>query len=159
MTAAKEKRICSMPYRSGDKKESSWPPPRKLKGYRGKFYLDPETGKLLKGEPPKKRSEAAFILPDEIPETESMATADRKKFTSRSKLFEHYREHGYECTGGDHLGQKRELPDPKKERAQLEADAERAYFDIKYDRVPFTEYEKELCRKEENAFQAYKKRQ
>jgi hypothetical protein len=156
---SKEKRICSMPYKAGNKKESSWPPPRKLRGYRGKFYLDPVTGKLIPGEPPRKVSETAFVLPDEIPETESMATAEGKRFTSRSRLFEHYRQHGYECTGGDHLGVRPEPPDPKKQMEELRADAERAYFDIKYDRVQSTEYEKELCRQEENAFQAYKKRQ
>jgi hypothetical protein len=88
-----------------------------------------------------------------------MATAERKMFTSKKKLIEYDRSHGFVHTGGDHLGEKRELPDPKKQRAEIEADAERAYYDIKYDRVPFTEYEKEICRKEENAFQAYKKRQ
>jgi hypothetical protein len=40
---------------------------------------------------------------DEIPPTESHATDEGKIFTSKSKLFQHYKEHGYECTGGDHL--------------------------------------------------------
>lgn len=154
-----EKKIQSMPYCAGNKKESSWPPPLKLKGYRGKFYLDKDTGELLPGDPPKKRNAGYFIQNDEIPATESMATAERKMFTSRKKLEAYDLSHGYRHTGGAHMQEKEAPPDPKKQFEELREATTKAYYDIKYDNVPFTEKEKELCRQEENQFNQYKKRQ
>jgi len=122
-------------------------------------YWDHEKQKFVEGLPGKrqKTDEAPFIQTDEIPPTESMATADREIFTSKRKLFDHYKAHGYECTGGDHLG--RTPPKPKKSTPrELKEMAEKAYYDIKYDKIPIDERSKEICRNEERAYQEFLKR-
>lgn len=145
--------IKSKIFQHGSEKESKAIPDLPKKGVRGRFWFNPETGKM-QNEPYMTAAQKAayFIQTDEIPPTESMATADRKIFTSRKKLEEYDRQHGFIHTGGAHLGQKPEEYDPKKQAEEIREDARRAHADIKYDRVPFTELEKELCRREERAF-------
>lgn len=122
----------------------------------GWWDKESQTFVYSKPEAPRKE-ESAAILTDEIEPTESMATADREIFTSRRKLFDHYKAHGYECTGGDHLGRK--PPELKRSTPrELKDMAEKAYMDIKYDRIPIDERSKERCKTEERAFQEYQRR-
>lgn len=102
--------------------------------------------------------ETIRIQTDEIEPTESYATDERRIFTSRRKLYDHYKEHGYEVTGGDHLGRK--PPEPKRsDPKEIRDMAEKAYYDIKYDKIPIDERSRELCRQEERQYKEYLKRQ
>lgn len=99
---------------------------------------------------------APFIQPDTIPPTESMATANREIFDSKSRLMEHYKKHGYECTWGERpKGPKGYKPD-KEQIANDWREAERL---AKWGMVPLSEKEKQRCIEEERAYEAWKKRQ
>lgn len=132
--------------------------PRHGAGERGLYKYDLKSNSFVKVAAPKK-----IILPyihtDEIPPTESMATANREIFTSKSRLKQHYKEHGYEMTGGDHLGQKRESEKERKERQRREIreETEKALNLVKYNEAPLSELEKEIARREEREWKQYKK--
>lgn len=104
----------------------------------------------------KPKAEAPMVITDDIPPTESMATLDAPVFTSKRKLRQHYKEHGYIETGGEHLKLKpREpyKPDPREIRDAVA----KALNDIRYGNVQFTEREKELCKQEQRKFEQYKR--
>jgi len=121
--------------------------PKHGAGERGVFaFRDGEFVRI--DESKKKRVIAPTVITDEIDPVESYADFDRPVFTSKSALRRHYREKGFYETGGDHLDQKPTSEDPeavaKYDREMIEA----AYMDVKYNRVPFTEEEKELHKRE-----------
>ena len=92
---------------------------------------------------------APYVQDDTIPDTESYATDEGKKFNSKSALMRHYKEHGYECTGGDHLTGspvqgRRYKANPEEIRATV-MEAERK---IKWGMAPCTERDKERWRQE-----------
>lgn len=89
------------------------------------------------------RRQVHAVITDEIEPIESMATAKREIFTSRSQYRRHLKQHGYRETGGEHL---KDAPKPKTEAEELaeqKKDIEQSYYDVKYDRVEFTEREKQ----------------
>jgi hypothetical protein len=99
----------------------------------------------------ERKKELHFVQEDTIDPVVSHATAEGRVFDSRSKLMEHYKEHGYEVTGGDHLTG-HGLNDGFNigfDEAMTRDAVEKAVMDIKYDKVPFTEREKEACRREQ----------
>lgn len=130
--------------------------PRYGIGVRGLFRIDPETGECCQIDKPKKIEVAApMVFTDEIEPLESMATPHREIFTSKSRLRRHYKEHGFRESGGDHLrtlGLKTKEEEEAEERAMRE-DIERAYYDVKYDRVEFSEEEKENHRREQRRWE------
>ncbi len=131
-------------------------------GVRGLFKFDHDKKELVKiDKAPKIKVEAPHIQTDEIPPTESMATADREMFTSKSKLKAHYKSLGYEITGGDHLNQKPESEAEKKERhrQEIREDVAKTLNDLKYGNIPLTEQEKALAEEEQRQWKAYLKRQ
>lgn len=132
-------------------------------GVRGVFKWDREKRELVEIKVEKKAPEPkVYIQTDEIPATESMATADRKYFTSKVKLEEYNRAHGFRTTGGDHLHQKISPPsisDKEKRRREMNEDVERAMMDVKYGRVEFTEEQKQLHIEEERAWKRAQERQ
>lgn len=99
------------------------------------------------------------VQDDTIPPTVSHATDEGKVFTSRSALYAHYKEHGYECTGGAHLTGKG-VADFKYETdvEGLRSDIAENLNKIKWGMAPISERERELCRMEERAYQEYKNR-
>lgn len=116
-------------------------------GERGHFRYDPETKSFVKIDRPQRVQKPVGIITDEIAPTESYATFDAPIFTSRSKLRQHYRQHGYVETGGDHLNIKpraKTQEDLEREAREDKELVEQAYMDVKYQRVPFTEKEKQL---------------
>lgn len=112
-------------------------------GERGKFVF--RNGKMVRYRKPKPKI-VPEIISDEMPPTESMATPARQIFTSKKKYRQHLALHGFRETGGEHLkgpsvSSIRE--EEEREDRQRREDVVKAYFDIKYDRVQFTEAEKE----------------
>jgi hypothetical protein len=146
---------------------------------RNKVYrYDNKTGTAVEIKPKSAPIvDAPFVQDDTIPPTESHATDERKIFDSRQKLFEHYKQHGFECTGGSHLKGRHAGPHNRK---VFESDAERArkaewgmlkvdptvrdtvakeFNKTKWGMTPLTEREKERCSREEEIYQNYLKRQ
>lgn len=125
--------------------------------FRGVLVWDNDTN-TFREKRKERKVETHFVISDEIPETESMATQDREYFTSRSKYYRHLKEHGYHVK---EAGEDSTKPVPKDHEAyvrELKDAAEKAYHDIKNDRIPFTEEEKARWREEERLYQAWKKR-
>lgn len=82
---------------------------------------------------------------------------DDKIYYSRSAYLNSLKDAGYEVTGGDHLKQETKLWTPDEEK--IRETAEKAYHDIKNDRVEISEESKELNKREEEQWDLYKKRQ
>jgi len=121
-------------------------------GIRGKFIFNPKTKELEPYEKPQKII-APEVITDELSEpVVSHATHKKQIFTSKRAYRKHLAVHGFRETGGDHLHTpsrsdiKREQEREDRERRE---DMEKAYFDVKYGRVEFTEAEKERHRREE----------
>ncbi len=121
---------------------------------RGRFTHDKEGNFVPYVKPPT--PEVFSVITDEIPPTESMATPFREIFTSKRKLFKHYRENGFIDTGGE---QPKQRPRPRPNFEQIRDAALKAYHDIKNHRVPMTEWEKHICEQEQRKYQEYKKAQ
>lgn len=102
---------------------------------------------------------APNVQDDTIPPTVSHATEEGLVFTSLSKLKEHYKQHGFEMTGGDHFTGKG-IADwkYKADREDLRRDVEKSLNKIKWGMAPISEKERELCKSEEREFQAYRRR-
>jgi len=98
------------------------------------IWFDKETG----------LPESHGLVMDEIEPTESYATDERKIFTSRSKLMEHYKENGFECTGGDHIKGKgmQDFKYPKTPREEINASVEKTLNQLKWGEAPLTEKER-----------------
>lgn len=142
-----------------------------MPGERGFFKYDHVSGQMVPVEslkPKRQEVNAPNIQTDEIEPTESWATDEGKIFTSRAKLDAHYKEHGYVRTGGEHLKSAQErleasCPVPstaeiERRRREIREDAEKAYYDIKYDRVPISEKEKQLVKNEERQWESFRRR-
>lgn len=116
--------------------------PRFGPGVRGVFAF--RDGQMVQVEQAKKITvPAPFVHQDTIDEIESMATPHREKFTSKARYREHLRQNGFRESGGEHL---RDIPKGKsdeEESREWKEEIEKAYYDVKYDRVDFTEAEKE----------------
>ena len=108
-------------------------------------WFSPEVAQQIK--------EIHYIQTDEIPPTMSHATSEGKIFTSKSKLFQHYKDHGFECTGGDHLTGKG-VADFRyiSNHDETMADVAESLRKIKWGMAPLTEKEKEICRREEQQY-------
>ena len=126
---------------------------------RTKYRFDKATQKMVEvdlGHKPKQ--ELHYVQGDEIEAVESMATDQREIFTSRSALKRHYKEHGYEMTGGDHITGK-PIPAPKASREEIRISLLQAKQKLEWGMAPMNEKEKEICNQEERAYREYKKRQ
>lgn len=129
-------------------------------GERGRFVwwegrLIPESEK-----PKEEKRETHSVITDELdPPIQCMHCFHPNFFTSRSKYLRHLKEFGYRVTGGDHLKDvmKLEIEEMKKGAEKKEAEmvetVKQAVQDVKYDRVYFSEYQKELFKREERACQ------
>lgn len=123
--------------------------------FRGVLYWDSET-KSFKEKRKERKIDTHFIITDEIPETESYATDERLKFTSKKKLYEHYKQHGMVVK---EPGMNPEHAAPyKADPREIRDEIEKAYMDIKYDRIPMSEEEKQKWKEEQRKEQAYKRR-
>ncbi len=135
---------------------------------------DKATQKMVPLNKKKVDVDAPFVQMDEIPPTMSHATSEGLVFTSRSKLLQHYKENGFECTGGSHLtgegiGPKRkERLDPREiaRRAEwgmlrvdpeIRAEVMKAKQRLEWGMAPLSEREKSLCQEEERQYKMYAK--
>jgi hypothetical protein len=141
------------------------------------FVFDKRQNRMVPMGSQLKDVEAPFVQDDTIPPTLSHATDEGLVFDSRSKLNEHYRQHGFECTGGDHLtgkmftGETGKVFDSEAERSrkaewgmlnidpEIRALALEARRKAKWGMAPLSEREKESCLREERIYQEYRKRQ
>lgn len=123
-------------------------------GERGIFKYNKETGKFDPVKEKPKAHVAPYIQTDTIEPMRSHATYDSPTFESKSALRRHYKDHGFRETGcapdviSKELCESQEAMDRENQRAMKE-DLEQAYYDAKYDRIEFTEAEKENHRREE----------
>lgn len=123
---------------------------------RGLFVFDTVKQKLVPVTRYKKAPiELPSVITDEIPPTLSHATKEGRVFTSKAKLRQHYRENG--CIEVGKWTPSKYKPVEVDEAAIRDA-AEKAYYDIKYDRIPIDEKEKAICLEEERRFKVHKKR-
>ena len=115
-------------------------------GERGVFAF--RDGELVRIKEPKKIARAPMVMTDEMEPMESYATHEKRVFDSKSAYRRHLKEHGFKETGGEHLKdsmrvQTKTASDSERERAYDKEMVEKAYMDVKYGRVPFTEKEKQ----------------
>lgn len=124
--------------------------PRFGSGIRGLFRFDKKTHQTVPiKEAPKLKSLAPMISTDTIEPIMSHATHEGKIFDSKSAYRRHLRENGFEDTGGEHLKDVRPPKTDEEEMTECVEDVEKAYYDVKYGRVQFTEKEKENHLREE----------
>lgn len=99
------------------------------------------------------RKRSAQVAEDTIPPTES--PIDGTIFNSKSALYEHYRQHGYECTGGSHLTGKG-LADMKY-KADVDQARDMAHqieSQVKWGMFPFDERDKQFHIEEERRYKS-----
>jgi hypothetical protein len=141
----------------GDPKEATW-----LSDYgtgeRGFFHLDKESKKLKKGFPKREytTAEVHAVIQDTIDPIESMAVQEKLVFESKSAYRRHLKEHGFVEAYGE--VKKPKVVDKEAKRREIREEVEKAYYDIKYDRIPISEKERHLCKQEQQKYQDWKKR-
>jgi len=125
-------------------------------GVRGHFVWCPKTRKMKRAKKQQKK-QVHGVIQDTMEPIESMATPHREKFDSRSKYRKHLKAHGFEDVGKVQVN----LPSAsdlrereEKEDRERREDIERAHMDIKYDRVQFSEREKQNHIEEERRCRA-----
>ncbi len=77
---------------------------------------------------------AAFHRDEMLDGVESPITGE--KFYSKSALLQHYKENGYECTGGSHLNGNKNIKPPIADGAKIRADTEMIFNKIRNDEIP-----------------------
>lgn len=126
-------------------------------GERGLFYWNRETKMLeRRASAPKQVVNAPFVIKDEIiGGIESMVTG--KTHYSKSSLRREYKAHGMIEKGNDRAAKPRG-PTREEHYRDIRQDTEKAYYDLKYDRVPLTEKEKHQCEMERRELEKLKRR-
>jgi hypothetical protein len=125
---------------------------------RGHWKLDKATRKLVPiGNTPKEIA-APYVLTDEIPPTESLAVWEKPVFTSKKKLYDHYKEQGVTVKEKGMLEVNPERVKPTDEK-ELRDDIAMAANQLRWDEVPLSEKEKAICQKERREMEDYKRRQ
>lgn len=120
-----------------------------------RWRFNPKTKKVeLVDEMERVDPDAPNVITDEIEPTMSMTGTD-KIYTSKSKLRQEYKELGFVETGGERI---KAQPRAKPDRQAIREAVEKTYYDIKYDRIPISERERERCKQEERAYQNWKRR-
>jgi hypothetical protein len=126
-------------------------------GERGLFYWNRET-KMLERKPIQKKQEvnAPYVLRDEIlGGIESMVTG--RTHYSKSTLRREYKAHGMIEKGNDRAAKPKGMTEEERYK-DIREDTEKAYYDLKYDRVPLTEREKHQCEMENRELQRMRRR-
>lgn len=118
------------------------------KGRRGVFFWNKQTGEFELA-PPKPSIcavNAPFVIRDEIiGGIESMV--DGKVYDSKSALRRSYKQHGVIEKGNDRIPRARPQTREELER-EIREDAEKAFYDLKYDRVEISEWDREQNKRE-----------
>lgn len=124
---------------------------------RGSWRYIKETRSFRKIEAIEKpKVEVPFVQPDEIPPTLSHATTDGQVFTSKRKLMQHYKEHGFVVRekGMEPIPPGPYKPDPR----EIREAAAKALNDLRWGNIPISEAERECNKRELKALEDYKKR-
>lgn len=128
------------------------------KGRRGVFFWNKEAGEFQLV-PPKKSIydvNAPVVIRDEIiGGIESMV--DGRVYDSKSALRRSYKQHGVIEKGNDRIPRSRTQTREELER-EIREDAEKAFYDLKYDRVEITEWQREQNKRELEALEREKRR-
>lgn len=131
--------------------------PKYGSGIRGFFKYDHKQGKLVAVDKPKPAVVAApYVHQDTMEPIESMVNQDREMFDSKSAYRRHLKANGFVESYGQTFTP--EKPDLEAKRRELRDTIEKSYHDLKNDRVPLTEKEKELCKQEQRKYQDWVKR-
>jgi hypothetical protein len=128
------------------------------KGRRGIFFWNKETGEfeLAPPKPSITAVPAPFVIRDEIiGGIESMV--DGKIYDSKSRLRRSYKENGVIEKGDDRVARQRQQTREELEK-EIRDDAEKAFYDLKYDRVEISEWQREQNNKEIQALEQEKRR-
>lgn len=122
-----------------------------------RFYYDRDLQRVVEQVIIPKDISAPNIISDDIEPTESLATDEGLVFTSKSALRAHYKQHGFEDTGGDHLLSEREhkaniqaFKDARK--IEIRKEVEQQLNKLKWGMAPLTEKEKYICQQEERRY-------
>lgn len=128
------------------------------KGRRGVFFWNKEKGEFDLV-PPKKSiydTNAPVVIRDEIiGGIESMV--DGKVYDSKSALRKSYKMHGVIEKGDDRVQRQRTQTREELEK-EIRDDAEKAFYDLKYDRIEVSEWQREQNNREIQALEREKER-
>lgn len=132
------------------KGEAEWPPRF------GTASIFEENRKVYERiEKPKRDINAPYIAPDEMPPTEFLGNNKRELYTSKKKLENRNRrwrdENPKLASAPPELRHSTE--------SEIKDTAEKAYHDIKYDKIPVSEQQREIYKREEREWKNYKQRQ
>lgn len=108
---------------------------------RGRWRWDREEQRLVPFSAPR-APQVHAVKQDTVlePFASPLDESGAKRFDSMSAYKRHLKEHGYEITGGDHLnGRPAEDWHYEPDGREIREDALKAYYDIKYDRIPTKE--------------------
>lgn len=129
----------------------------KQKMERGHWAYDKETRTFRPiTEVKRKEVELPFVQTDEIPPTLSHATDEGLVFTSKRKLYDHYKAHGMVVR---EKGMNARPPEPyKPDPREIREQAAKALNDLRYGNVPVSEKERECNKREQRALEEFKRR-
>jgi hypothetical protein len=129
---------------------------------RGRLKWDEKKKKMVRCKEVKKRVEVHNVNQDTIDPIQSPISHKKMFFESKSAYRRHLKAHGFRETGGEHL---KDTPRTKSEEdidREYQEGIDQDFYDIKYDRIKFSEQEKELHKQEErtcrNQFKTLKPR-
>lgn len=125
---------------------------------RGHWKLDKATRKLIPVGQKDLTPVAPMIQTDEIPPTESLAVWEKPVFTSKKKLYQHYKEQGVTVKEKGMLEVEPPRVKPVDEQ-DLRNDIAMAINQLRWDEVPLSEKEKAICQREKRELEQYKRRQ
>lgn len=122
-----------------------------MKQYRGLFYWDKEQQKMVEHKPqPREKGQSAYFIPDEMEPTKHMANG--KIYTSKSKFRAATKALGYEEVGND---VNYRVKKPERNVGNLEEDISRAYYQVRDNEAPLSEFDKERCKIQNNTIRHY----
>lgn len=123
--------------------------------FRGKLTWDSKKNKFVQFKEKKKKLH--FVSDDTIEPLQSPISYQKKFFESKSAYRRHLKEHGFRDTGGEHLKDNKQGQSEEDLDREYQEGIEQDYYDIKYDRIKFTEQQKELHKQENRLCQQSQK--
>ena len=143
-------KIVSKIHNSGHEHESEWPP-----RFGTASIFEDNRIVFSRAERKKQDPNAPAIITDEMPPTEFLGNANREMYTSKRKLEERNKK------WRDENPDLAKAPEPMKypTERELRDTVEKAYMDIKYNKISFSEKEEAIYKEEKRQWNNYKQRQ
>lgn len=143
-------KIVSKIHSYGNEKEAEWPPK-----YGTASIFEENRVVFSRAEKPKKDVNAPAVIPDEMPPTEFLGNANREMYTSKRKL----EQRNQRCR--DENPELAKAPEPLRYPSEREIrdTTEKAYMDIKYNKIPVSEKERAIYTEEERKWKHYERNQ